>query len=75
MPESLLRQSEFNYSACGTFTKHRKRIQKFIEIGSLKHFYRNELDKARIAHEAKYSDSKDLAKRIFSEIVLKEKAY
>ena len=46
-----------------------------MEIGNLKHLYRNELDKARIAHDAKYSDSKDLAKRIFSEIVLKEKTY
>ena len=33
MPEILLRQSQFTYSACGPFTKHEQRIQKFIETG------------------------------------------
>ena len=28
MPELYLRQPGFNYSACGTFTKHRERIKK-----------------------------------------------
>ena len=28
MPELYLRQPGFNYSACGTFTKNRERIQK-----------------------------------------------
>ena len=27
----------FTYSACGPFTKHRERIQKFRETGHLKH--------------------------------------
>ena len=27
----------FTYSACGLFTKHRERIQKFRETGNLKH--------------------------------------
>ena len=31
MPELHLNQPEFTYSACGPFTKHRERIQKFIE--------------------------------------------
>ena len=29
MPEINLRQPEFTYSACGSFTKNKKRIQKF----------------------------------------------
>ena len=28
VPELHLKQPEFTYSACGTFTKHRERIQK-----------------------------------------------
>ena len=33
MPEIHLRQSQFTYSACGPFTKHKQRIQKFKETG------------------------------------------
>ena len=67
MPELHLRRSGFIYSACGLFTKHCKRIQKFRETGHLKHIYKNELDKASFAHYAAYSVSKDLAKRTISE--------
>ena len=31
MPEMHLRQPRFTYSACGTFTKNKERIQKFIK--------------------------------------------
>ena len=31
MLEMHLRRPGFTYSACGTFTKNKKRIQKFIE--------------------------------------------
>ena len=65
MPELHLKQPGFTYSACELFTKHREKIQKFRETGNLKHLYRNELDKACFAHDAAYSDSKDLAKRTF----------
>ena len=74
MPESYLKQPGFTYSACGPFTKHRERIQKFRETGNLKHLYRNELDKACFAHDAAYSDSKNLAKRT-SDKILKGRAY
>ena len=30
MPEMHLRQPRFTYSACGTFTKNKQRIQKFM---------------------------------------------
>ena len=65
MPQLHLRQPGFTYSACGLFTKHRERIQKFREAGHLKHLYRNGLDKACFAHDAAYSDSKDLARQVF----------
>ena len=35
MPELSLRQPAFTYSACGSFTKHRERMQKFREISDL----------------------------------------
>ena len=31
MPEMHLKQPGFNYSACGPFTKNKKRIQKYKE--------------------------------------------
>ena len=75
MPELHLKQPEFTYSACRSFTKYRKRIQKFRETGNLKHLYRSELGKAYFAHDAAYFDSKDLARRTISDKVLKERAY
>ena len=53
-----LTQSGFIYNACGLFTKHREKIEKFRETGNLKHIYKNELDKACFAHDATYSDKK-----------------
>ena len=52
MPELHLKQPGFSHKACGYFTKHRQRIQKFREIGNLKHLYRNELEKACFAYDA-----------------------
>ena len=74
MPELHLKKPEFTYSACGPFTKHHDRIQKFRERGDLKHLYRNESDRACFAHDEAYSDSKYLAKRTISDKILKDKA-
>ena len=71
MPELHLKQPVFSYIACGLFTKHRKRIQKFRETGNLKHLYRNELNKVCFAHDAAYFDSKDLATRTISDKIWK----
>ena len=68
MPEMHLRQRQFTYSACGPFTKHKQRIQKFKETGNTKY-------KACFAHDAAYSDSKDLRKRTVADKVLKDKAF
>ena len=74
MLELHLKQPGFN-SAYVPFTNYCKRIQKFRKTGNLKHLYRNELDKACFAHNAAYSDSKDLANKTISDKILKDTAY
>ena len=37
LPELHSQQPGFTYSACGAFTKHCERIQRFRETGNLKH--------------------------------------
>ena len=75
MPEMHLRQPVFTYSACGPFTKHKQRIQKFMQTGNSNYICKNEMGKACFAHDAAYSDSKDLTKRTQSNKVLKYKAF
>ena len=75
MPNWHLKQLGFTYNACGPFTKHCERIQKFKETGNLKHLCRNQLDKACFAHDPAYCDSKDLSKRTISDDILKDRAY
>ena len=75
MPEMHLRQPKFTCSACGPFTKHEQRIQKFKETGDTNYIYKNELDKACFAHAAAYSDSKDLTKRTAADKIFKNKAF
>ena len=75
MPEIHLRQPQFTYSACGPFSKHEQRIQKFKETGDTNYIYMNELNKACFTHDAAYSDSKDLTKRTVADKILKNKAF
>ena len=75
MPELHLKQPGHNYSACRPFTNILDRIQKFGETDNLKHIYKNELDKPYFAHDAAYSDSKDLAKGTVSEKIPKDTVY
>ena len=70
-----LRQAQFTYSACGPFTKHKQRIQKFKETGDTNYIYKNELDKACFAHDSAYSDSKDLTKRTVADKILRNRAF
>ena len=74
-PEIHLRQPQFTYSACGPFTRHEERIQKFEETGDTNYIYMNELDKACFVHDAAYSDSKDLTKRTIADKNLKNRAF
>ena len=75
MPEMYLRQPQFSYSTCGPFTKHKQRIRKFKKTGDTNYIYKNELDKACFAHDAAYSDSKDLTKRTIADKILRDKAF
>ena len=76
MPELHLKQPGFTYSVCRqSFTKHCERIHKFTETGNLKHLYKNKLDKACFAHDAAYSNSKDLAKGTILKKILNARAY
>ena len=51
MPEIHLRQPGFRYSACGSFTKSKERIQKFKETGYSQYIYQNKLNKACFQHD------------------------
>ena len=70
MLEMHLRQPGFTYSACGSFTKNKERIQRFKETGDTSYIYKNELDKACFQHHMAYGDFKDLADK-----VLRDKAF
>ena len=75
MPEIHSRQPQFTYSACGPFTRHEERIQKFKETGDTNYVFKNELDKACFVHNASYSDSKDLTRRTIADKNLKNRAF
>ena len=75
MPEIHLRQPQFTYSACGPFTKHKQRIQKFKETGDTNYIYKNESNKACFTHDAAYSDSKHLTKRTVGDKIKKKRAF
>ena len=60
-PETHLKDLRVGtYSACGPFTRHKDRINKFIQTGDTNYIYKNELDKTCFAHDAAYSDFKDI---------------
>ena len=54
LPEMHLRQPGFTYSACGTFTKNKEKIQKFTETEDSRYTYQNELNKACFQHGNTY---------------------
>ena len=75
MPEMHLKPPGFTFSACGPFTKHRERNNKFMNSGDTRFIYRNDLDKACFQHDFAYSDSKDLVRRTQSDKILRDKAF
>ena len=75
IPENHLRQPRFAYSACGLFTKNKKRIQKFTETGDSRCIYQNELDKSSFQHNIAYRDFMDLPGRTDSHKILCDKAF
>ena len=75
MPEIHLKQPGFTYSACGSFTKNKERIQNFQEILDTNYIYKNEFDKACFQHDVAYGDFEDLARRTASDKFLRDKAF
>ena len=75
MPEMHLKQPGFTYSAFGPFTKKKEWIGKFMQIGSTDFIYKNERDKTCFEHDMAYGETKDLAKRIQSDKILRDKAF
>ena len=75
MPEMQLKQPGFTYSACGPFTKNKKRIENFMQTGNTDFIYKNYLDKACFQHDMAYGKSKNLARRTESDKVLRDKAF
>ena len=63
IPEMHLKQPGFTYSACGPFTKNKKRIEKFMQTGDTSFIYKNELDQACFQHDMVYGKTKDSIKR------------
>ena len=51
MSEMHLKQPGFTYSACGSFTKNKERIEKFMQTRNTNFIYINELDKACFQHD------------------------
>ena len=54
LPEMHLKQPNFAYSACGTFTTNKGRNKKFMKTGNTDYIYKNDLDKACSQHEMAY---------------------
>ena len=75
MPKLHLRKSGFINSVCGLFSKPYERIQIFRKTGNLKHIYKNELHKVCFVHDAANPDIENLARRIVSDKILKDRAY
>ena len=63
------------YGACGSFTRHKDRINTFFQTGDANYIYKNELDKACFAHDTAYSDFKDIKNRTAAYRISRDKAY
>ena len=63
------------FKTTGPFTKNKERIEKFMQTGNTDFIYKNELDKACFQHDMAYGDFKDLARRTFSDKVLRDEAF
>ena len=57
-----LKQPGFTYSACGSFTKNKERIQKLKKAEDSKYNYKNGSDKACFQHDMADGNFKDLKK-------------
>ena len=75
MPKMHVKQPGSTYSACGPFTKNKKRTEKFMQTSDTNYIYKNDLDKACFQHDMPNGKYKDLTKRTQSDKVLRDKAF
>ena len=75
MTEMHLRQPGFTYSACGPFTKNKRKNKKIKETGSSRYVYQYEIDKTYFQNGMAYGDFKDLPRRTTADKVLRDKAF
>ena len=75
MTEIHLRQPGLTYSAWGTFTKKKERIQKFNKTGDSPYIYKKKLEKAFFQHDMAYAGFKNLTIIITSDNKLRAKAF
>ena len=75
MPEMHLKQPGSTYSACGTFTKNKERIKKFMPTGNTDYIYKNNIDKGCCQHDMACGKYKDLSKRTESDKVLSNRVF
>ena len=75
MPKMQLKQPRFTYSASGSSTKNKVRIEKFKETGDTNYIYKVVLGKACFQHDMAYGDFQDLGGRTASDEVLRDKAF
>ena len=75
MPEMHLWDPKVKkYSACGPFTRHKKRTDMLMKDGRFSHILKNRLDAVCFQHDSAYAKYKDRLNRKQSDIVLKNKA-
>ena len=74
MPEMHLKQPGFTYSACGSFSKNKERIEKLMQTGNTDFIYRNKLNEVGFQHNMASRKLNDLAKRTQSDKVSKDQA-
>ena len=63
------------YSACGPGTKHKERIEKYIQSGDTSHIFKNELDKHCFYHDSAYDKYKDVPNRQIADRKLMDGAF
>ena len=74
IPETHLKNLKVGtYSPCGPFTRHKDRINKFIQTDNTNYLSKN--DKACFAHDAASSDFKDIKNRTAADKILRDKSY
>ena len=60
----LLSNQGFTYSSCGSFTKNKERIEKFMQTGNINLICKNELDEACFDHDKVMANQKIYQKEI-----------